>query len=79
MDQRVVPQVGRLSQRVLALEQFRAADREDIDLRQQFRNHALIVATAVADRDVDAVAHEVGEQSEVAMRTSMSRWARWKR
>jgi hypothetical protein len=52
-------QVGRLAQRMLALQQRRAADREHVDRQAQFRMQVRVVPAAEADRHVVVVAGEV--------------------
>ena len=61
MQQRVMPQVARLAQRLLAFEQARTADRKHFLAEQLVGAESGEDAIAVADRHVDAVAREVGD------------------
>ncbi len=59
VQQHVVLEVGRRAQRMLALHQRRAADREHLDRQAQLGVQARVDAAAVAHRHVEVLAREV--------------------
>ncbi len=61
VNERVMPQVGGRSQRMRSIQQRGAADRKYVFTHQKLGGEARILATAIANGDVNSIADEIGE------------------
>ena len=62
MNERVVSEVLRLSERMFTGQQFGVADREDfLIIKQLLRRQSGVVAPAPADTDIDGLAFKIDE------------------